>query len=47
MQLVRILSFIPCIFLLASCSVTTTKLTRAPFGKTADGEAVGVTHGAC
>ena len=42
MQLVRILSFIPCIFLLASCSVTTTKLTTAPFGKTADGDAVEV-----
>ena len=42
MRLIRILGFIPCIFLLASCSVTTTKLTTAPFGKTADGDAVEV-----
>ncbi len=42
MRLIRILGFIPCIFLLASCTVTSTKLTRAPFGKTAEGDAVDI-----
>ena len=42
MRLIRILGFIPCIFLLASCTMTSTKLTRAPFGKTAEGDAVDI-----
>ena len=42
MQLIRIFGFIPGLFLLASCAVPGTKVTKAPFGKTADGEAVDV-----
>ena len=42
MRLIRILVFIPCIFLLASCTVTSTKLTRSSFGKTAEGDAVDI-----
>jgi len=40
MQLIRIFAFLPGLLLLVSCSVTSSKLTMAPFGKTADGESV-------
>ena len=40
MHLFRILGFIPCVLLLASCTATSNKVTMAPFGKTAEGDAV-------
>ena len=42
MQFTRILGFIPCLLLLASCVGTPSKVTKAPFGKTAEGEAVDI-----
>ena len=40
MQLIRTFAFLPGLLLLVSCTVTSSKLTVAPFGKTADGESV-------